>query len=168
MPSTSNRHKPFWIGGNVKRADGLVGRNEGAFDLAADRRSELNRHIRGGKGVCVKRGRSFKAAGRKERSTTRRPLPEHPLDTHKMRGGGPIHQQLVEVEWRLEILLGGRGKPCHYRTCHFNLRAVCHSLLFRLKIGVVGRRVEKSSYAKSRDSAVLASECYIVYHSIVC
>ena len=44
------------------------------------------------------------------------------LNTHEVRGGGPLHQQLVEVEWRLEILLGGRWKPRHDGTGNFSFR----------------------------------------------
>ena len=38
------------------------------------------------------------------------------LDAHEVRGGGSLHQQLVEVERWFEILLGGRWKPRYHRS----------------------------------------------------
>ena len=45
------------------------------------------------------------------------------LDADEERGGRPPHEKLVEVERRLEILLGRRGKPRHDGTGNFSLRA---------------------------------------------
>ena len=33
------------------------------------------------------------------------------LDAHEVGGGGPLDEKLVQVERRLEVLLGGRGDP---------------------------------------------------------
>ena len=56
------------------------------------------------------------------------------------------------------------------RLRHYLSSVCCHGnqFLFRFEIGVVGRGVEESCYAKSGNSAFLTSKCYIVHHSIVC
>ena len=63
------------------------------------------------------------------------------LDAHEVSGGGPPHEKLVEVERRLEVLLGRRGEPRHNGTGNFSLRALRHILSSWFKVRVVWSRI---------------------------
>ena len=58
------------------------------------------------------------------------------LNLDEERGGGSLDQELVQVEGRFLVLLGGRGKTCDNRAGYFCAlaHAICSNSFFRLQL----------------------------------